>query len=296
MQAMVLGAGLNIILDPIFIYTLGLGIAGAAWATLLSLAISSLLMFNWLFFRKDTYVSFDFQDFKFKRSILKDIFGVGLPASVQQLTMSLTMIIMNLLIVAVSDTDGVAVYSTGWRVATIAISPLMGIATAVVSVVGASFGARAFEKAETALSYSIKLGLLIETALALFTFAFAPQIAAVFTQSEAAAHIAEDLEMFLRILCIFYPTVAFGMLSSSFFQGAGKGVNALIATILRTIVMTPFFAALFAFTLNMGEIGIWWGLITGNGIGAMITFVWAKIFLNSTINAGPVRVAVEQGA
>jgi len=296
MQAMILGAGLNIILDPIFIYTLGLGIAGAAWATLLSLAISSLLMFNWLFFRKDTYVSFDFRDFSFKRGIVKDIFRVGVPASVQQLTMSLTMIIMNLLIVAVSDTDGVAVYSTGWRIATIAISPLIGISTAVVSVTGASFGARAFEKAETALSYSIKLGLFIETGLGILTFAFAPQIASVFTQAEAAAHIAEDLEIFLRILCIFYPTVAFGMLSSSFFQGAGKGINALIATILRTIIMTPLFAALFAFTLNMGEPGIWWGLIVGNGIGAMITFVWAKIFLNSTINSEPFRIAVEHGA
>ncbi len=296
MQAMVLGAVLNIILDPIFIYTLKLGIAGAAWATVLSLAVSSLLMFNWLFFRKDTYVSFDFRDFSFKKSIVKDIFGVGVPASMQQLTMSLTMIIMNLLIVAVSNTDGVAVYSTGWRVATIAISPLMGIATAVISVTGASFGAQAIEKAEIALSYSIKLGLLIETGLGILTFAFAPQIAAVFTQSEAAAHIAGDLEMFLRILCIFYPTVAFGMLSSSFFQGAGKGVNALIATILRTIIMTPLFAAIFAFTFNMGELGIWWGLIIGNGIGAMITFVWARMFLNSTINAGPVRIAVEHRA
>jgi putative MATE family efflux protein len=296
MQAMVLGAVLNIILDPIFIYTLKLGIAGAAWATVLSLTVSSLLMFNWLFFRKDTYVSFDFRDFSFKKSIVKDIFGVGVPASMQQLTMSLTMIIMNLLIVAVSNTDGVAVYSTGWRVATIAISPLMGIATAVISVTGASFGARAIEKAEIALSYSIKLGLLIETGLGILTFAFAPQIAAVFTQANTAAHIAEDLEMFLRILCIFYPTVAFGMLSSSFFQGAGKGVNALIATILRTIIMTPLFAAIFAFTFNMGELGIWWGLIIGNGIGAMITFVWARMFLNSTINAGPVRIAVEHRA
>ena len=296
MKAMVLGAGLNIILDPIFIYTLGLGIAGAAWATVFSLAVSSLLMFNWLFFRKDTYVSFDFRDFSFKKGIVKDIFRVGVPASVQQLTMSLTMIIMNLLIIAVSDTDGVAVYSTGWRVATIAISPLMGIATAVVSITGASFGARVFEKAETALSYSIKLGLLIETGLGILTFAFAPQIAAVFTQADTAAHIAEDLEIFLRILCIFYPTVAFGMLSSSFFQGAGKGINALIATILRTIIMTPLFAALFAFTFNMGENGIWWGLVVGNGIGAMITFVWARMFLNSTINSGPVRIAAEHGA
>jgi Na+-driven multidrug efflux pump len=48
MYAMALGAGLNIVLDPIFIYTFGLGIAGAAWATVLSLGITSVIMLNWL--------------------------------------------------------------------------------------------------------------------------------------------------------------------------------------------------------------------------------------------------------
>jgi len=60
MNAMILGAVLNIVLDPIFIYTFKMGMAGAAWATLLSLAVSSLMMLNWLFFRKDTFVSFRF--------------------------------------------------------------------------------------------------------------------------------------------------------------------------------------------------------------------------------------------
>ncbi|AKB35755.1 Multi antimicrobial extrusion protein (Na(+)/drug antiporter), MATE family of MDR efflux pumps [Methanosarcina siciliae C2J] len=109
---------------------------------------------------------------------------------------------MNLIIIAVSDTDSVAVFSTGWKVITVACAPLMGVATAVVSVSGASFGARAFEKAETALTYSIKLGLLIEAGIALLIFALAPQIATVFTRAETATHIAGDLEVFLRIVSI----------------------------------------------------------------------------------------------
>ncbi len=290
MQAMVIGAGLNIILDPVFIYTLGLGIAGAAWATVLSLAISSLLMFNWFFFKKNTYVSFNFQGFGFKRDIVEDILRVGLPSSIQHLTLSITLLAMNLIIIAVSDTDGVAVYSAGWRVVTVACAPLMGVATAVVSVGGASFGARAFEKAETILSYSTKLGLLIEAGIALLIFALAPQIAAVFTQADTAAHIAEDLEMFLKIVSIYLPTVGFGMLSSCIFQGAGKGMNALAATVLRT-VMTPLFAAIFAFTLNMGENGIWWGLVAGNGISCMIIFAWARTFLSGLIKTEHTSIA-----
>ena len=286
MQAMIFGAVLNIFLDPVFIYTFGMGIAGAAWATLLSLGISSLMMLNWLFFRKDTFVSFNFKDFSFKKDILKDIFRITVPASAQQLSMSLSMLILNLIIVAVSNTDGVAVYSTGWRVATIAISPLMGIATAVVSVSGAAFGAKDFEKANMVHKYATKLGLLTESAVAIFTFTFAPQIAAAFTQAETSAHIAPNLTHFLRVICIFYPAVSLGMLSTSLFQGAGKGLSALTANLLRTIVFIPLFAALFAFSLDMGQAGAWWGIVAGNTIGASLTFLWARLYVNVLLKAG----------
>jgi Na+-driven multidrug efflux pump len=90
------------------------------------------------------------------------------------------------------------------------------------------------------------------------TFFFALQIAAVFTQAEGAAHIAPGLTMFLRIISLYHPTILFGMLSSSVFQGTGKGMNALAVTILRTIVLTPLFAVIFAFNLGLG-------LVASNG-------------------------------
>jgi Na+-driven multidrug efflux pump len=254
------------------------------------------MMFDWLFFKKNTFVSFDFKDFKFKTDIVMDIFKIAVPASTQQLSMSFSMLVLNLIIVAVSNTDGVAVYSTGWKVATIAISPLFGIATAVVSVSGAAFGARDFEKADTAHKYATKLGLLTETGVAILTFAFAQQIAAAFTQTEASAHIAPDLAHFLRIICIFYPTVSLGMLSTALFQGAGKGISALTANLLRTAVLIPLFAALFAFPLNMGQVGAWWGIVTGNIIGASLTFLWSRLYINSLLKTEHLKRSVESGA
>ena len=279
MYAMTLGAGLNIILDPIFIYSFGLGVAGAAWATIVSLAITSIIMLNWLLFKKDTYVSFKFDDFKFDKDIVKDIFRVGLPAAVMQLSMSLTLLIMNLIIVQVDSTDGVAVFSTGWRVVTIAILPLMGIATAVVSVTGAAFGARSFDKVSFVHLYATKLGLIIESVIGVATFILAPQIAAIFTQAEGMAHIASELTFFLRIICLFYPSVSFGMLSSSLFQGTGKGMYALILTVLRTLILTPLFAALFAFNFDFGLNGVWWGLVVANVIGPAVAFAWARLYI-----------------
>ena len=279
MLAMVLGGILNVVLDPIFIYTLKLGVPGAAWASVVSMIVSALLLFYWLFLKRDTYVAFSFRDFHFDRSIMKDILVVGLPASVMQLSMSIMMFMMNIIIEGVGGLDGVAVFSAGWRVATLASMPLLGMATAVVSVTGAAYGARAFEKIDIAHLYALKIGIIIETSIAVATFIFAPVITAAFTQSADTARIGNDITTFLRIICIFYPATAFGMLASAVFQGVGKGMYSLLATVLRTIVLIIPLAWLFAVLLGWGLVGAWWGLVIANIIGGTISFIWVKIYV-----------------
>jgi putative MATE family efflux protein len=277
--AMILGAGLNIVLDPLFIYTMELGVAGAAWATVLSLGVTSLILFYWFFIKRDTYVTYTFRGFRFNRAIIVDILRVGLPASLMQISMSVMMFIIVGIVNVVGGDDGVAVYTIGWRVATIAILPLLGMATAVVSVTGAAFGARDYEKLDIAYLYAIKLGLVIEVIIAVATFVFASQITTVFTLAETSAHIADDLELFLRIVCFYYPTVAFGMLSSAMFQGTGKGLYSLLVTLLRTIVLTTLFTMTAAFILNLGLSGIWWGLVGGNVLGSLVAFLWGRLYI-----------------
>lgn len=288
MHAMVLGAGLNIALDPLFIYTFGLGVAGAAWATILSMSISSLLLFYWLFLKKNTYISFHFRGFHFNKSIIKDIFKVGFPATIMQLSMSITMLIMNIIIIKVgiingveNPQDGVAVFTVGWRVATMATMPLLGIATAVVSVTGAAYGAHAYKKLNISYMHALKIGIIIEAVIALFVFFFAPLITILFTLAETSAYLANDIIIFLKTVVIFFPGIAFGMLSSSMFQGTGKGINALIVTIFRTIILTPPLAWLFSITLDMGLPGAWWGLVTANLTGSAAAFIWAKIYIKN---------------
>jgi len=282
MYAMMFGAGLNIILDPIFIFTLGLGVAGAAYATIISLAITSVILVYWLFFRKDTYVTFRFKDFKFNKDILKDIFRVGLPASFQQLSMSFTMVAIIIIInFAGGDENVIAVYNTGWRVVMIAILPLLGMATAVVSVTGAAFGARSYEKLNTAFMYAVKTGFIVEIILGIIIFILAPLISIVFTTRPEDIIIRPDLEEFLKITCIFYPGSAFGIASSAMFQGTGKGIYSLIATLLRTIVLTIVLALISTFVFNAGIVGIWWSIVIANIAGSVISFTWGKLYIKN---------------
>jgi putative MATE family efflux protein len=280
MFAMALGGILNIIIDPIFIYTLDLGVAGAAWATLLSMTVTSLLLAYWLFFKKDTYVTFHFRGFRFKKEILKDILRVGLPASFQQLSMSIMMLLMNIILVNIGGTDGVAVFSAGWRVVTVAILPLLGIATGVVSVTGAAYGSRNYYKLNTAYLYAVKIGFIIESTVAIAIFLLAPFISAAFTQAEASFRIAEDLTTFLQIVCLFFPGVAFGMLSSAMFQGTTKGINALIVTLFRTIILAAPLAWIFSTVFALGLPGAWWGIVVANLTGSVTAFTWGKLYVN----------------
>jgi putative MATE family efflux protein len=281
MYAMMLGAGLNIVLDPIFIYVLNMGVVGAAWATLISLVISSSLLFLWLCILKVTYIRISFRRFRFQKEILRDIFRVGIPASIQQMSMALAVFLFNLIAVKVGGTDGVAVYTTGWRVAMFAILPLLGMATAVTSVTGAAFGNRDFPKLKAAYMYAIWIGLSIEMAVAVLSFVLAPQIAGLFTMAEESVRIRSDLIVFIRTICIYYPSTSLGMLSSAMFQGIGKGMYSLTVSLIRTIVLAAPLAYIFAVYLNMNLSGIWWGIVVGNITASLIAFIWGRHVIRS---------------
>ncbi len=284
MYAMIFGAGLNIILDPIFIYTLRLGLVGAAYATVLSMATTTILLIYWLFIRNDTYLTFTFKDFTFKKHIIKDIFKVGLPASIQQLSMSIMMLIIIIIIgISTGSEAGVAVYNTGWRITMIAVLPLLGMATAVTTVTGATYGAGTYKKLNTAYLYAARTGFIIEVLLAIFIFLLAPYIADLFTTTQDAFIIRNDLVLFLQITCLFYPGAAFGIVSSAMFQGIGKGTNALIATLLRTLILTVFLSILFSIILDFGLPGIWWALVIANLMGSIISFAWGKWSVNKLL-------------
>jgi putative MATE family efflux protein len=279
MYVMLAGSLINIILDPIFIYTLGLGVAGAAWATLLSMSIVSLIAFYWLFIEKKTFVSFKFRGFRFDKKILVDIGKVGVPASVSQMSMALMAFSITKIVALIGGPDGVAVYTTGWRVSTLATLPMLGVASAVTSVAAAAFGARDYKKMEISFLFALKMGVLVESALAVLTFLFASQITWVFTWSEETARIIGDLTQLLRVVWIFFPTVAVGMLSTAMFQGAGKGLTALIMTILRTLVFTVPCVWFFGIVLEGGLLGVWNGLVVSGLIYVPIAFGWSTSYL-----------------
>jgi Na+-driven multidrug efflux pump len=193
--------------------------------------------------------------------------------------------LLTTIIAKAGGTIGVAVYTSGWRIISIATLPMLGFASAVTAVAGAAFGASDFDKTKTAYYYALKTGVLIEVVLAAIMILFARQITWIFTWSKESELLVPDLVKFLRILWVLLPTVPFGMLSAGLFQGAGRGLVALATTLIRTILFTVPFAWFLGIHLDWGLQGIWIGMAAAGVAYIPIVFGWAARYLKSLQSA-----------
>jgi Na+-driven multidrug efflux pump len=211
------------------------------------------------------------------------------------MSMALMGFLITIIIASIGGPDGVAVYSTGWRVVSLATLPMIGVGSAVTSVTGAAFGARDYKKIAIAYWYALKTGVLIEILLAILVFMFAAQITWVFTWSKESARIIDDLILFLRVVSIFFPSVAFGMLTASMFQGTGKGFYALTLTLIRTLVFTVPFAWLFGIFLDKGLLGVWIGMGVSGFAYIPIALGWAAWYLRGLNKGGGADLQFDTG-
>ena len=226
-----LGTVLNTILDPIFIFYMDLGVAGAAWATTISQIIVCLIFIYMLFVKNHTYVRFKLKDFSFSSYIIYDIIKVGIPVSMSMVVMALGQLVFNRLLVNFS-TDAVAAYQIGGRVDMIVFLPIFGIASALTTIVGMFYGADEFEKIKSISLYGIKSSFLITTICSVFLFIFAPSVVKVFTMDTVIQKISID---YLRTISFLFPFISIGLTIGRILLGLGRGMPSLIITIVRVI-------------------------------------------------------------
>lgn len=269
---------LNIILDPILIYTLNMGVSGAALATIISSSISTIAIFYWVFTKKSNYIQVKFKEFKFKSSIIKDILVVSLPASLEDFMFALSTIGMNTILSFVGGSAAVAIYTVGWRIVTLGIIPARGIEIGTLTVAGVAFGAKNWKNLEIISNYAIKIGVIIGSIISILTFIFAPQITMLFTYS-SSGELGPGLITFIRILSLFFVAIPFGLISTSIFQAAGKGVTSLILNFTRDIMFSLVFAYILAIPLNLGEIGVYIGIVSGIIIGSIFNYLYFRRYL-----------------
>ncbi|MCI7292126.1 MAG: MATE family efflux transporter [Methanobrevibacter woesei] len=276
MYAVVVSVILNAILDPIFIYTFGLGAAGAAIATVLSSLISAVVILYWLLVKKDTYVDINLRKFKFNSKISKNILKVGIPASLDMFIMSIAVALYLIFITIISGDYGVAAYTSGQRIYLFAIMPLTAIGTAVVAVCGSAFGAENGDYLSRAHKYGAKFGILFGLAVTIIVVIFATPIASIFAYTPETSHLVSGIALFLQFAFLSIPFTGAGMASSFLYQGIGRGVTSLFFTIFREVICTVILTYLFGIVFGWGLIGIWIGLAVGRSIASIVNYIYGR--------------------
>ena len=271
---------MNMFLDPVCIYSLNLGIFGAAISSIISLFIVLSVMLYWIYIKKDTYLKPLLKNFNYDISIVKDILKVAIPSICEIIFITFITSIMHFIILAVSTTDSVAVFENGWRMITLAYEPMMAIATALISIVATNYGAKNYKNIKVAYSYSIKLGTLLGVIAFILFFVLAPQIAFLFSYTGSSIRLFEPTVEFFHIFSWFFLVFPGGLIATYVFQGFGKGVYSFIFSFIRESVCAIFFAVLFGIIFDWGINGVWFGISLGYTVGGLIAIGYARYYLN----------------
>ena len=265
-------AALNIILDPIFIYTLNMGVAGAAIATVLSNFIGLLMYLYWSYIKNDNTI--DVRTYKRNMSIYRDIISVGIPASAEQIIMSLFSMVVNVILVMVATTDSVAVYTTVWRLISIGVMLPVGFGTGGISVFGALFGARKTDEIMDSFKYIHKIGFIGCIAMTVILAIFAPYFAILF----GGAGLNDEIASVTIMLCPYVLFSCWSIISGCILQSFGRGDLSLAFTFFKQIILTLI--CIFAL-LWMGENGVYWGIVVANFIGSLIQILFTYKYVKT---------------
>ncbi len=276
MYATIFGVVLNAIFDPICIYTLGFGSAGAAIATVSSSLIGAALILYWILIKKDTYVEINLSKFKWNSKIAKTILEVGIPSSMDMLMMSIAVSIYLIFISTVGGEYGVAVFTSGQRLYLFGIMPLTAIGAAIVAVVGSAYGAKNGDYIERAHKYGVKFAVAVGLIITTILVVFSNQLSFIFAYTPETIHLVPGIALFLQIATLCLPFTGIGMPSSFLYQGLGKGIISLIWTIIREVIFAVIATYVLGILFNGGLIGIWIGLSLGRSIAAILNYGFAK--------------------
>jgi len=282
MAAMLISAVLNIILDPIFIFSLNLGIWGAALATVLSQAATSIYVLFY-FLSGKSLLRVSLRSLIPEWRIMRETVSVGLSAFSRQVAGSLLAVVLNNSLVFYGGDIAVAVYGVINRLLMVFIMPMFGVNQGFLPIVGYNYGARKMRRARE----SVKLASAVTTVIALFSsivmFLFARQLISIFTDE---TELIESTIYALRIVILATPTIGVQVIASGMFQALGKALPALFLSLLRQIIiLIPLILVIPRF---LGINGIWISFPLADLIAFAISLVFylreLKIFHSGELN------------
>ncbi|UIP01193.1 MATE family efflux transporter [Halobaculum sp. CBA1158] len=278
LRVMVVSVAFNVALDPVLIFGWGpapaLGIEGAAWATFAARAVATVV--GWyVLFGTDAGPEIRLGDLVPDPEIVRRIVRLGVPSALEQSGVSLAFVVLTAL-VATFPPAVVTAYGLGNRLISLVVLPAMGLAQAVNTVVGQNLGAERPDRAWRAVRAALGVVAAVMLPVAILAAAFPVPIVQVFLPpgSPDAAGTIDYAVTYLRVASVMFVFLGVFEVIRGTFRGAGRTTTALALSLVAVwVVRVPAtYGAVFVY--DFGTTGIWWAVVAGDVVGAIVGLAW----------------------
>ncbi len=257
----------NTILDPIFIFVFDMGIAGAAWATVIAQTVA---MFIVLKHFSDKSKAFHFEKgiFKLDMRVAKDSLAIGMGPFLMNAAACLVTLFINQQLRDYSGDLGIGAYGICNRLIFMFIMICMGLNQGMQPIAGYNYGAKQYSRVKEVFWMTAKLGTVV-TCICFIIGMFFPRVAVgIFTHDEALMDMASHG---FRILVIGFPIVGFQMIGTNFFQCLGMVKKSVILSLSRQILF--LLPLLYALPIWHGASGVWMSFPISDVLSALLTAI-----------------------
>ncbi len=270
------GAIVNIILDPVFIFGYwglpSMGVRGAAIATIIGQITSMLLSFVVLFTQKHE-VSLDLKRFRFSPALVRNIYSVGFPSILMTALSSVLVMGLNAILVRFSNL-AVSVFGIYIKVQTFVLMPVSGLTQGDMPIMAYNYGAKNRKRLLSALRY----GMLVSAGIMLFgTLLFCVFPLPILRMFSATEEMMSLGSAALRIISLSYLPAACSIIFATLFQSMGRGNSSLIIFLLRQLLLLLPLSYLFAGVFGLN--GVWWSFPAAELLSAGVAlFLFIRIY------------------
>ncbi|MBS3816892.1 MAG: MATE family efflux transporter [Candidatus Thermoplasmatota archaeon] len=281
-----LGVVLNVILDPLLILGIGpfpqLGVTGAAIATVSTRGVAASIGLYMLFNDK-VDINLSLKDIKLKLIWVKKIFDIGLPASAARIGSSLGFVGLIAMITHFGKVP-IASYGVGQRVIQMINLGIWGFAGSAMTMVGQNIGAKQQSRAEEIVYKTLLVAGVIMVAISIFIYlAREPMVAFFLDEGNVAefSAVVTEASRFIGIFVISIPFFGIFRIFDSTYRGTGHTKPAMVLSLGRIMGLRLGLSYILAFPafgigLNLGILGVWWGMTLSNIIIALLSYLYFR--------------------
>ena len=268
MLTMFLGAGTNILLDPLFIYVFKMGMTGAALATILSQCISTVWVVSY-FIGKRSKIKLKKKYLKPNFSVIVKITSLGLPGFAVQIANSLLNTVLNKTLLIYSGDLAVSGMGIINSIQTFLIMPIIGLNQGVQPIISFNYGAKKYDRVKTAEKLAIIVATIIVLVGYIITRLFPEQLIRMFNDNKELLAFGSKA---IKSWFLFLPVIGFQIIASNFFQAIGRPKSAMVLTLNRQVFL--LIPAIILFPRIWGMNGLLHAAAFSDSLASVVTGIW----------------------